>query len=93
MLARAEPRAAAVDGRAVSEALGPDSAADAIAGFEHDDGTSRLRNAKGGRQAGVASSDDANVRFEPLHGALAPCVLRRRRPGGKSNPTWRSPFC
>ena len=34
---RAEPRAAAIDGRAVGEVLRPDPAADAVARLEHDD--------------------------------------------------------
>jgi hypothetical protein len=67
---RAEPSAAAVDGRPVREALRPDAAADAIARLEHDDRPPRLAEPMRGGEPGVSRADDADVALESLaHGA------------------------
>jgi hypothetical protein len=77
VVARAEPRAAAVDRGAVRQLLRPDPPAHAVARFEHDHRLPRLNQPPRRGEPGITGADHADVRFEPLgHAAtLAKGVL------------------
>ena len=62
----AQPRASAVDRRAIGEMLRPDPAPDAVTRLEHDDGPRALEKSPSGRKSGVSGTDDADVRIDPL---------------------------
>ena len=66
VVARAQPRAPTVDGRAVRQLLRPDPAADPVARFEHGDRLARLRQSTGSGQTGVSGADHADVDVDPL---------------------------
>ena len=78
----AQPRASAVDRRAIGQAVGPDPAPDAIARLEDDDRLPTLAQPPRGREPGVPGTDDADVRIHPLRHAtrtVPDCIVRASR--------------
>jgi hypothetical protein len=62
-----EERAAAIDGRAAVQLLGPDPAPDTVAGLTNHDGLPGLTQTPRGRKTGVTGPHDANVGIDPSH--------------------------
>ena len=94
---RREPRAAAVDRRAVVETLGPDPAADAVARFEDGDRLPGLLQAACRGQPGVPGAHDAHLRSMRSCSRHASRPYRDRSPPATmpqvvvvTNPRWGS---
>src|SRR5207302_127126 len=67
-----QPRASAVDRRAVGQVMGPDPTPDAVARLEDDDRLPTLAQPTRGGEPGIPGADDADVRLHPLRHGVAP---------------------
>ena len=73
---RSQPRAATIDGCAIGKLIGPDPPSDAVTGLENDDRLPALGQATCCGEAGVAGTDDTDVRLDPLPHRARTVALR-----------------